>query len=711
IDFTFNVTRVPAPLAPPLVFNCSIFIDGVLNKTNDSTAKATTTNFTVEGLTVGDHNWTVDCVEVPGSHHTNATFRNFTIDDGVDDPPTVTLNAPTDGASLTSTPINLTYTPADDVSSTLNCSLYINDTLNVSDISVAVGVLDNFTLQSLDIGSYNWTVQCTDELLNSTNSTTNTFTYSWIVLIDFTLPTPSDAIGSANRNQEINISTNTSDLETFTWNWNGTNYSIYDSSLVLMFNFDNVSALNENDTYIVDVSQYANNGTPTGATWTSNGKYNGAYNFSGSGQYISVPDASSLDPASAISIGFWIRVPTAVGNDNAGIIHKGSFSDDQGRYAVLFNSVDPTVRFRLNNADGQVIAPSPLIIDTWYYYVADYDGATMRLYENGNEVAAQAYSTPISTDTEDLHLGCYFSTAYCFNGNLDDVQIHNRSLSADEIKQQYYSNLYKYVTTNWQFYSNQSNLSETTYSYYACANDTLGNENCTATRTITIIPIVTGNSETDNLSEWRMFGRYLNHTKWDGIDFPIIPGLNTANFTTNSAVSSSPVVANGYVYIGSNDYSVYQLNASNVSQQIANFTTGNMILSSVAVAGDYIYVGSFDNILYQLNASNISQQIANFTTGSSIYSVSAIADGYVYTASEDSKVYQLNASNVSQQITNFTASSSIESSPAIANGYVYIGDNGGIVHQLNASNVSQQITNFTTGGAVLSSPAVANGYV
>ncbi|MBI5046238.1 hypothetical protein HZC07_00715, partial [Candidatus Micrarchaeota archaeon] len=214
VNFTFNVTR---NTMPPPTFNCNLFIDDVLNKTNASTAQGTTTNFTVQDLAIGLHNWTVDCIENGGAYHTNATFRNFTIDNGVDDPPNVVLNTPANLAVITTTPINLTYTPTDDVSSTLNCSLYLNDTLNVSDISVTSGSQTNFTLSSLAIGSYNWTVQCTDELLNSSNSTTSEFTYEWAVLIDFSLPTPIDALYTANTTLEVNVSINSSALDTFTW--------------------------------------------------------------------------------------------------------------------------------------------------------------------------------------------------------------------------------------------------------------------------------------------------------------------------------------------------------------------------------------------------------------------------------------------------------------------------------------------------------------
>jgi len=105
--------------------------------------------------------------------------------------------------------------------------------------------------------------------------------------------------------------------------------------------------------------------------------------------------------------------------------------------------------------------------------------------------------------------------------------------------------------------------------------------------------------DSENSSECWMLGRYLNHTAWDGVSYSTIFGLNSANFTTGGNVYY-PVVANGYVYIGSSK--VYQLNASNVGLQIANFTVGNAIYSSPAVANGYVYVGSSDNKVYQLNA-------------------------------------------------------------------------------------------------------------
>ena len=231
--------------------------------------------------------------------------------------------------------------------------------------------------------------------------------------------------------------------------------------------------------------------------------------------------------------------------------------------------------------------------------------------------------------------------------------------------------------------------------------------------------LIAENSESSSLSEWRMFGRYLNHTAYDGTPFTVIPGLNYSILATSGLAlgSYSPVVANGYVYIpsGATDNVLYQLNASNVSQRVGNFTT-SPVSSSLAIANGYVYFvgnpGVFPT-LYQLNATNISINYSSFQSSSFAYSSPIVANGYVYLAESD-VLYQLNASNVSQQINNFTSGDTMTaySTPAIANGYIYIGLDRRTFYQLNASNVSKYIANFSTIGPIeKSSPVVWNGYV
>ena len=63
--------------------------------------------------------------------------------------------------------------------------------------------------------------------------------------------------------------------------------------------------------------------------------------------------------------------------------------------------------------------------------------------------------------------------------------------------------------------------------------------------------------------------------------------------TTGGAVDSSPAVANGVVYVGSDDAKVYALNAT-TGATLWTVTTGSLVPSSPAVANGVVYVGSWD---------------------------------------------------------------------------------------------------------------------
>ena len=65
------------------------------------------------------------------------------------------------------------------------------------------------------------------------------------------------------------------------------------------------------------------------------------------------------------------------------------------------------------------------------------------------------------------------------------------------------------------------------------------------------------------------------------------------SYATGYLVDSSPAVANGVVYVGSNDGNLYALNAS-TGAKLWSYPTGAAVASSPAVANGVVYVGSDD---------------------------------------------------------------------------------------------------------------------
>src|SRR3989338_3080579 len=307
--------------------------------------------------------------------------------------------------------------------------------------------------------------------------------------INSTNPTPTNGTTTTNTSVQINISiTNASDLKEFKWNWNGTNYTFYNDSLVLMMNFNNVSAIGENATYAVDASKYQNNCTLYDNThWNcTDGKYGCALSFDGSGDYIDCGNDSSLT-LTTMTLEGWFKL-SVLGETY--ILSKASGALDDKNYIIYLGSNGALEGDIMDNTgNGQAIAitsAGEITAGNWYHFAYTYNGTNGKIYVNSAlKNTSSALSGTVGTAREHLYIGQRINQYY-FNGLIDEVSIYNRSLSAAEINQSYMSNLYKYNTDKWAFYSNQSNLTTQSYTYSGCVKYTSGNQNCTDTRYLNV---------------------------------------------------------------------------------------------------------------------------------------------------------------------------------------------------------------------------------
>lgn len=217
------------------------------------------------------------------------------------------------------------------------------------------------------------------------------------------------------------------------------------------------------------------------------------------------------------------------------------------------------------------------------------------------------------------------------------------------------------------------------------------------------------NTEQQVLTDWPMFGFNTQHTHFNPSENILNPG-NVSNLVLdwryNTGGSPSAVFVNGIVYASSSGGNfVYALNA----------TTGAYLWSypitsyfSPTVANGVVYVGSEDYKLYALNATT-GAYLWSYTTGSYIESSPTVANGVVYIGSQDYKLYAFNATT-GAVLWSYTTVNAIDSSPAVANGVVYVGSALNYLYALNATT-GAYLWSYTTGNSIVSSPAVANGVV
>ena len=166
-----------------------------------------------------------------------------------------------------------------------------------------------------------------------------------------------------------------------------------------------------------------------GPTWVAPGRIGaGALNFAAANsQYVNVANATALNPAAGLTITAWLNAVDWGGNRR--ILQKGN-SDNE--YRLL--AENGALKFHPNGV-GTLTTALPAT-NTWVHVAATWNGATMAIYVNGVLQASQAATGSITSTADPLAIGTkYGSTAAgdYFNGNLDEVRVYNRGLSAVEI--------------------------------------------------------------------------------------------------------------------------------------------------------------------------------------------------------------------------------------------------------------------------------------
>ena len=201
------------------------------------------------------------------------------------------------------------------------------------------------------------------------------------------------------------------------------------TGLVAAYGFDTGSG-----TTTPDQSGTGNNGTLTNATWTTTSKYGQALSFNGTNAAVTIPDHNTLDLTTGMTLEAWVR-PTNLGSNwRTAILKEATGSMSYGLYA---NGGDagtkvPTGEI-VNGGFRMAPAATPLTVNTWAHLATTYDGTTLRLFVNGVQAGQLAVGGAITTGTGALKIGGNAIWGEWFQGEIDEVRIYNRALTATEI--------------------------------------------------------------------------------------------------------------------------------------------------------------------------------------------------------------------------------------------------------------------------------------
>ncbi|MBT6994695.1 MAG: tandem-95 repeat protein [Candidatus Cloacimonetes bacterium] len=160
-------------------------------------------------------------------------------------------------------------------------------------------------------------------------------------------------------------------------------------------------------------------------------------NFDGWGDYVGIPDADALDLTGGFTIELWMNATSWTDESYQGVlVSKDEWSNGGSGYGITCGN-DGELSFIIGGSDGvwHDITTSGLQLDTWYHITAVHDGANLRLYVNGTEVANSAIAVGAVVNGEDLHIGNHtFVNDRNFDGKIDEVRIWNVVRSESEIQ-------------------------------------------------------------------------------------------------------------------------------------------------------------------------------------------------------------------------------------------------------------------------------------
>jgi outer membrane protein assembly factor BamB len=185
-------------------------------------------------------------------------------------------------------------------------------------------------------------------------------------------------------------------------------------------------------------------------------------------------------------------------------------------------------------------------------------------------------------------------------------------------------------------------------------------------------------------------------------------------FDTDSFVVSSPTIVDQTVYVGSNDGSVYALDAETGEKQWEYTGSGESVRSSPNVVGGTVYIGDDSGALYALD-SDTGEKKWKKDVGINNTNSPVVADGTVYVSGMEQGVYALNA-DTGEENWHFGLSFAGQGSPVVVDGTVYVGEQVGDnspakVYAIDSETGDERwVSEFPEDGwTVITSPTYDNG--
>ena len=223
-------------------------------------------------------------------------------------------------------------------------------------------------------------------------------------------------------------------------------YSIVSDSLAFHLDAGNVKSYYGTGTAWKDLSGNGNNVALTNGP-AYNSANGGSILFDGINDFSYKSTFPQMNSATVLTISCWCTFgDTGVSRYLLSFGQDGGVGGNFALIAYGFSSIGGgNVLFEFGSGNGRVICNTPRLVNTWYNIVITTDGTTGKMYLNGVLNASSAQGAGRVSSNAALNIGAYGAgTSYFHKGNISNVQIYSRALSAAEIAQNYNATLSRF---------------------------------------------------------------------------------------------------------------------------------------------------------------------------------------------------------------------------------------------------------------------------
>jgi hypothetical protein len=159
---------------------------------------------------------------------------------------------------------------------------------------------------------------------------------------------------------------------------------------------------------------------------------------SGTWDFDNVDDYINLGASSTLGITRYMSVFSNVKYDNVSG-WGGIFGNQSGGGFIHFQTYSGTMNVYIYGPNLPVVASTATLVSgTWYNLGFTFDGTTAKIYQDGTALnTGTTSSTTNISSASTMSLGRVYSGDRYFNGNIADLKIYNRGLTAEEVLQNF----------------------------------------------------------------------------------------------------------------------------------------------------------------------------------------------------------------------------------------------------------------------------------